>query len=393
MSNAAVTESKPTPPVRTELMKDRGLANTIAAESEMSFIDGEKGVLEYVGIDIDSLARHSTFEESVFLLWNRRLPKQEELDAFSAAVRREYGLPDEIITMLKQVPSDAVPMHVLRTLVSALALFDAEADDASPEANERKSLRLLAKTPTIIAAFDRHRKGKELIAPDPTLSIAGNFLWMLNGEKPTETMEKSLDVCLILHADHGLNASTFAGRVTIATLSDMYSAITTAIGTLKGPLHGGANEGVMHMLNEIGSMDNVEPYVRGKLERKEKIMGFGHRVYRAIDPRATYLKTFAEQLAKDTGNEQLYEMSKRIQEIMHEAVGAKGIHPNVDFYSATTYYSLGLDIDLFTPIFAMSRVAGWAGHCIEQLADNRLIRPRADYIGPHGQPYVPVSDR
>ncbi len=372
---------------------DKGLANTIAAESEMSFIDGQRGVLEYVGIDIDALARHSTFEETVYLLWNRRLPTRAELDAFTAQLRKEYDLPPQLWEMVRNLPKDAKPMHALRTLVSALSLVDPEADDDSEEANERKSVRLLAKTPALIAAFDRHRKGKEFVRPDANLSIAANFLNMLNGQAPTDAMTRALDICLILHADHGLNASTFAGRVTISTLSDMYSAITTAIGTLKGPLHGGANEAVMYMLDEIGDLAKVDEYIKGKLERKEKIMGFGHRVYKAYDPRATYLKTFAKQIAEDTGNLKLYEMSSRIEEIMNEAVAARGIHPNVDFYSATTYYSIGLDIDLFTPMFAMSRIAGWAGHCIEQLSDNRLIRPRAAYIGPHEQPYVPIDQR
>ncbi len=372
---------------------DKGLATTYAAETEMSFIDGSKGILEYVGIEIDALARNSSFEEVVSLLWNRRLPTQSELDAFNKKIRAEYDLPDAMWAMIKQVPSSATPMHALRTLVSALAMFDEEADDPSEGANERKSIRLLAKAPTLIAAFDRHRKGQDFVKPDASMNIASNFLTMLNGEKPTDTMQKALDVCLILHADHGLNASTFAGRVTISTLSDMYSAITTAIGTLKGPLHGGANEAVMVMLNEIGEMDRVDQYIKGKLDRKEKIMGFGHRVYKAYDPRATYLKTFTKQLAADTGNQKLYEMSTRIEQIMDEAVAARGIYPNVDFYSATTYASLGLDIDLFTPMFAMSRIAGWAGHCIEHLSDNRLIRPRAAYVGPHEKPYVPMNER
>ena len=374
-------------------MIDRGLANTIAAESEMSFIDGESGILEYVGIDIDALARHSTFEEVVYLLWNRKLPTRGELDGFTARIRSEYPLPEPMWEFITRLPATAGPMHALRTLVSTLALFDDEADDQSPEANERKAVRLLARAPALIAAFDRHRKGKEIIRPDASLDIAGSFITMLTGSKPTETMRQALDVCLILHADHGFNASTFAALVTISTLSDMYSAITTAIGTLKGSLHGGANEAVMHMLREIGEMDDVEAYVRGKLQRKERIMGFGHRVYKAYDPRATYLKTFAKQLADDTGNEGLYEMSRRIEQIMHEAVGSKGIYPNVDFYSATTYYSIGLDIDLFTPMFVMSRIAGWVGHCIEQLSDNKLIRPRCEYTGPHKQPYVSIEQR
>jgi citrate synthase len=245
----------------------------------------------------------------------------------------------------------------------------------------------------LIAGFDRHRKGKPLVSPDPTLSMAQNFLFMLNGEMSTEAMAKALDVCLILHADHGLNASTFAARVTISTLSDLYSAMVTAIGTLKGPLHGGANEEVMVMLNEIGSIERVDAYIAEKLRNRDRIMGFGHRVYKAIDPRATYLKTFSRQVAADTGNLHLYEMSRRIEEIMAREVAAKGIYPNVDFYSATTYHSIGIDLDLFTCMFAMSRIAGWAGHCIEQLEGNRLIRPNAQYIGPHQQPYVSIGQR
>ncbi len=372
---------------------DKGLVNTIVAQSQMSFIDGGKGILEYVGIDIDSLARNSTFEEVVYLLWNRRLPKKAELDAFTKSIQAEYDLPPAMHEMIKGMPKTAMPMHALRTLVSALSLYDPEADDNSIEASKRISLRLLAKTPALIAAFDRHRKGKAAEKPDKTLPIAGSFLKMLRGEKPTASMQRALDVCLILHADHGLNASTFSARVTIATLSDMYSAITSAIGTLKGPLHGGANEEVMHMLNEIGSMDKVESYIKGKLERKERVMGFGHRVYKAYDPRATYLKTFSKQVAADTGNLKLYEMSSKIEEIMAKEVAAKGIYPNVDFYSATTYFSLGLDLDLFTPMFAMSRIAGWAGHCIEQLSDNKLIRPHVEYTGPHGVKYVGIGER
>ena len=372
---------------------DQGLVNTIVAETAMSFIDGEKGVLEYVGIEIDALARNSTFEESTFLLWNRRLPNKTELAAFEADLRAEYELPGGILEMIRAMPADSSPMHALQTLVAALSLFDAEADDNSPEANIRKAIRLVAKTPTLLAAFDRHRKGHEIIAPDQNRSIAGNFLWMLRGEEPTETMTRALDVCLVLHADHGFNASAFTGLVIISTLSDLYSASAGAIGALRGPLHGGANEGVMRMLEEIGDIDAVDEHVKGKLERKERIMGFGHRVYKAYDPRATYLKTFAKGLAEDTGNETLYAMSCRIEELMMEAVGDKGILPNVDFYSATTYWSLGLDLDLFTPLFAVARMSGWTGHCIEYLEDNKLIRPGAAYVGPHDEPYVALDDR
>ena len=372
---------------------DKGLANTIAAETQCSFIDGAKGILEYVGYDIDTLARNASFEEVVFLLWNRRLPTRAELSALEAELRAEYDLPPAMWDMVRAVPRTAHPMHMLRTLVSALGMHDPEADDNTAEANRRKSLRMLAKTPTIVAAFDRHRKGKPMVRPDASMNLATNFLWMLNGARPTDAVARALDVCLVLHADHGLNASTFAARVTISTLSDMYSAITTAIGTLKGPLHGGANEEVMHMLNEIGTMENVEPWVRGRLARKDRIMGFGHRVYKAYDPRAGYLKTFAKRIATDTGNERLYEMSTRIEDIMKAEVAAKGIYPNVDFYSATTYHSIGIDLDLFTCMFAISRISGWTAHCMEQLETNRLIRPMAEYVGPHGQEWVAIGDR
>ncbi|RLS62325.1 MAG: citrate synthase [Planctomycetota bacterium] len=372
---------------------DKGLGNTIAATTQMSFIDGGKGVLEYVGIDIDSLARYSTYEETVFLLWNTKLPDAAQLRALSSALQSEYEIPDAIYDMIRSFPTTAVPMHALRTLVSALGLHDVEADADGIEASKRKALRLVAKTPTLIANFDRHRSGKAFVRPNPSFDIATNFLWMLNGEKPTAAMARGLDVCLILHADHGLNASTFAARVTIATLSDLYSAMTTAVGTLKGPLHGGANEEVMIMLDEIGSMEKVEAFVQDKLERKELIMGFGHRVYKAYDPRATYLKTFAKQIATDTGNLKLFEMSQKIEEIVIAAKADKGIFPNVDFYSATTYHCLGIKTDLFTCMFAMSRMSGWCGHCIEQLEDNRLIRPQAKYTGPHGAAYVELSKR
>lgn len=371
----------------------KGLEGVVAAETEMSFIDGEKGVLEYVGIDIDSLARHSTFEETVFLLWNRRLPKKAELDAFNKNLRSHYAIPAELMTLLRQMPTCAQPMHMLRTMVSAMAMLDKDPNNIELGEYRRKATILLAQTPTIIAAFDRIRSGKEPIAPDHNLSFAANFLYMLNGEKPTQTMERAFDACMILHADHGLNASTFTSLVITSTLSDFYSSMTGAIGALRGPLHGGANEGVMVTLREIGSLDKVDAFVADALANKKKIMGFGHRVYKAYDPRAKYLKTLAEQLSKDTGNEDLYNMSKRIEDAMHEAVSAKGIYPNVDFYSATMYHSLGLKLDLFTPMFAMSRISGWAGHNLEQLSDNRLIRPKAAYVGPHGVKYIPLNER
>jgi citrate synthase len=371
----------------------KGLEGVVAAETELSFIDGEKGVLEYVGIDIDSLARHSTFEETVFLLWNKRLPKKAELDAFTKDLREHYDLPAEIMTLLRQMPKTAQPMHMLRTMVSAMGMVDKDPNTIELKAYQRKATALLAQTPTIIAAFDRLRNGHEPVAPDKSLSFAANFLYMLSGEKPTPTMERAFDACMILHADHGLNASTFASLVITSTLSDFYSSMTGAIGALRGPLHGGANEGVMIMLREIGSIDKVDAFMKDALANKKKIMGFGHRVYKAYDPRAVYLKTLAEQLAKDTGNTDLYAMSKKIEDVMHDAVAAKGIYPNVDFYSATTYHSIGLKLDLFTPMFAMSRISGWAAHNLEQLSDNRLIRPKAAYVGPHGVEYIALKDR
>lgn len=371
----------------------KGLEGVVAAETRMSFIDGEKGILEYVGIPIDSLARNSTFEETVFLLWNTRLPNKAELDGLSKQIRSRTKLPPKLIDIIKGMPKDAQPMHVLRTAVSALSLFDPNPNATDIPSAQEKALNILAQIPTIIAAFDRFRRGLEIVEPRTDLTFSQNFLYMLNGKEPTEAMARGFDICMILHADHGLNNSTFTARVVTSTLSDMYSAITAAIGSLRGPLHGGANEEVMEMLGEIPSIDAVEPYIMGKLAKKERIMGFGHRVYKTIDPRATFLKTFAKQIAADTGNQKLYEMSTKIEQIMAREVGAKGIYPNVDFYSATTYHSIGLKLDLFTPMFAMSRVSGWAGHCIEQLSDNRLYRPAAKYVGPHDAPYVEMEKR
>lgn len=371
----------------------RGLEGVVAAETSLSFIDGEKGILEYVGISIDDLARNSTFEETVFLLWNRRLPTRAELEAFSTDLRSRYALPMGMEERLGRLPKDAQPMHMLRTMVSALALHDPDPNANDVASARDKALNILARTPTIIAGFDRHRRGLAMVRPRADLSFAQNFLYMLNGKEPTEAVARAFDICMILHADHGLNNSTFAARVVISTLSDVYSALTAAIGSLRGPLHGGANEEVMEMLGEIPAMEAVGPYIMDRLKRKERIMGFGHRVYKTIDPRATFLKTFAKQIATDTGNLRLYEMSAKIEEIMAREVGSKGIYPNVDFYSATTYHSIGLKLDLFTPMFAMSRIAGWSGHVLEQLENNRLYRPSAAYVGPHGMRYVGIGER
>jgi len=371
----------------------KGLEGIVAAETVLSFIDGERGILEYNGIAIDDLARNSSFEEVSFLMLNGRLPAKPEFDAFLAELRGAYGLSDHTLTLLRSMPTTAQPMHMLRTMVSALAMEDPEPNSIDIPEVRAKATRILAKAPTIVAGFDRLRRGLDVIAPDQNLSFAANFLYMLNGEKPTQTMERAFDACMILHADHGLNASTFTCRVITSTLSDIYSAITGAIGALRGPLHGGANEGVMHMLNEISSPEEAEQFVMNKLAAKDRIMGFGHRVYKSYDPRATYLKTLAEQLANDTGNADLYAKSSAIEKTMEREVASKGIYPNVDFYSATTYHSIGLKLDLFTPMFALSRISGWAGHALEQLDGNRLIRPKADYIGPHEMPYVAIEQR
>lgn len=383
----------------------KGLEGVTAAETRMSYIDGEKGILEYVGIPIDALARNSTFEETVFLLWNCRLPTKGELAEFTSKLRARYPLPPGMKERILSVPKTAQPMHMLRTMVSALSMHDPDPNSVEVPKVREKAMNVLAQVPSIIAMFDRNRRGLPLVDPDPNLSFAENFLYMLNGQKPTQAVARAFDICMILHADHGLNNSTFSARVVISTLSDTYSALTAAIGSLRGPLHGGANEEVMEMLFEIESiakaqgkdvMSVIEPYIMDKLAHRHegaRIMGFGHRVYKAMDPRATFLKTFAKQIAADTGNLELYEISRRIEDIMAREVASKGIYPNVDFYSATTYHSIGLKLDLFTPMFAMSRISGWSGHVIEQLSDNRLYRPKAEYVGPHAATYLPLDQR
>lgn len=371
----------------------KGLEGVVAAETSLSFIDGEKGILEYIGIPIGELASNSSFEETVFLLWNGRLPKQAELAEFTTALRARYAIPAGVEEMITRFPKTAEPMHAVRTLVSSLGLYDAKPNAIDLPSIRDKALSLLAQTPTLLAYFHRVREGKPLVRPDSSLSLAENFLYMLNGSKPTPAMTKALDVCLVLHADHGLNNSTFSARVIISTESDIYSAITGAIGSLRGPLHGGANEGVMRMLNQIPTVAAAEAFIIDKLNKKDKIPGFGHRVYKAYDPRASHLKVLARQLAHDTGHMDLYEKSTAIEGVMAREKAAKGIYPNVDFYSATTYHCIGLPLDLFTPMFVISRIGGWAGHIIEQLSDNRLFRPTVDYKGPHGVKYTPIGQR
>jgi citrate synthase len=370
----------------------KGLEGIVAANSGICWIDGEAGVLSYRGIDIHELAEHSTFEETTYLLWNGILPNQLELREFTSQLALARSLDQRIIDMMRAFPPAATPMEVLRTAVSALSFYDADEKDNSHDANVRKAYNLTAQIAMIVAIYDRMRKGKEIVPPDRSLSHAANFLWMLNGVKPSETATRTLDIALVLHADHELNASTFAARVIAATLSDIHSAITGAIGALKGPLHGGANEAVMRMLFTIdkAGADPVE-YVKGMLNARQKISGFGHRVYKTEDPRATHLRKMSEQLGKDSGQPKWFEMSRAIELYINKD---KRLNANVDFYSASTYATLGIDIDLYTPIFAISRIAGWAAHVIEQLDDNRLIRPRAEYIGPvYPSPYVPIGER
>jgi citrate synthase len=370
----------------------KGLEGIVATTSSICWIDGDAGVLAYRGIDIHKLAEQSNFEETTYLLWNGRLPKAAELDAFREELAKARVLYPKIIELLRSFPKDVTPMEVLRTAVSALSCYDPDEGDNSHDANLRKSFRLTSQIAMLVADYDRIRKGKPLVDADPSLSHAGNFLWMLNGEKPSETATRTMDIALILHADHELNASTFAARVIAATLSDIHSAITGAIGALKGPLHGGANEAVMHMLFEIDkkSEDAVE-HVKAMLAAKKKISGFGHRVYHTEDPRATHLRRMSEALGKSANKTKWFDMSRAIEQYIN---AEKKLNANVDFYSASTYTTLGIDIDLFTPIFAVSRISGWAAHVIEQHDDNRLIRPRADYIGTeYPAEYTPLEKR
>ena len=349
-------------------------------------------MLSYRGIDIHDLAENSTFEETAYLLWNGTLPNRLELKEFTSQLAQARQLDPRIVALIKSVPPSAAPMEVLRTAVSALSFYDPDEKDNSHDANVRKAYNLTAQIAMIVAIYDRLRKGREIVPPDRSLTHAANFLWMLTGEKPSQTAARTLDIALVLHADHELNASTFAARVIAATLSDVHSAITGAIGALKGPLHGGANEAVMRMLLAIDEQgaDPVE-YVKGMLASRQKISGFGHRVYKTEDPRATHLRRMSEHLGRDSGNPKWFEMSRTIELFINKE---KKLNANVDFYSASTYATLGIDIDLYTPIFALSRVAGWTAHVIEQLDDNRLIRPRAEYIGPpYPVPYVPIEER
>jgi citrate synthase len=370
-----------------------GLEDVVATSSAICYLDGERGVLAYCGYDIHDLAQSATFEEVCYLLWHRRLPTRAELGDLQSQFAAARALPEAIIRLMRSLPP-VDGMDALRTVTSALAHYDGEAGDASPQAQYRKAVRLTAHVGSIVATWGRLAAGGGPIAPDPALGHAANFLYMLTGQRPSPTATRAFDIALTLHADHELNASTFAGRVAAATLTDLYSAVVAAIGTLKGPLHGGANAEVMKMLLDLGqtaSGERIDEFVRGKLARKEKISGFGHRVYKTEDPRATHLRRMSKELGAKAGSTAWYDMSMRIEALVK---AEKKLYANVDFYSASTYYTLGIPIDLYTPIFAVSRMSGWTAHILEQYANNRLIRPRADYTGPeYPQRFVPVEQR
>ncbi len=374
----------------TAAAASEGLRGVVAAQSAIGDVNGEQGILIYQGYNIHDLAEHSTFEEVIFLLWNSRLPKADELSALTADIRANYEAPVAVIELLKQFPKTADPMDVLRTSVSSLDFYDDNGHGTDRTHAMKAAIKLTAQIGTLSAAWDRIRNGKEPVAPDHNLSIAENFLYMLRGEKADADEAHMFDVCLILHADHELNASTFTTRVVSGTLAGMYGAVTAGIAALAGPLHGGANTNVMKMLIEIGDVPHVDAWVDKALEEKRKIMGIGHAVYKTEDPRATWLRKYSKHMAEKTGVSKWYDMSQRIEQLMHEK---KGMFPNVDFYSASTYYLMNIPLDLYTPIFAISRISGWTGHILEQYGNNKLIRPRAEYIGARDLTYVAIGDR
>jgi citrate synthase len=367
-----------------------GLRGVVAAQSAIGDVNGEQGILIYQGYNIHDLAEHSTFEEVVFLLWNGRLPNADELATLNTEIRANYEVPAEVMAMMKQFPKDADPMDVLRTAVSSLDFYDKNGHLTDREHAMKAAVKLTGQIGTIAAAWDRIRNGKEVIAPDSSLNIAENFLYMLRGERADADESHLFDVCLMLHADHELNASTFTTRVVSGTLAGMYGAVTAGIAALAGPLHGGANTNVMKMLIEIGDMDKVDAWVDKALEEHRKIMGIGHAVYKTEDPRATWLRKYSRHMGEKKGEMKWFEMSKRIEQLMLEK---KGMFPNVDFYSASTYYLMDIPLDLYTPIFAVSRISGWTGHILEQYGHNKLIRPRAEYIGARDLKYTPIAER
>lgn len=367
-----------------------GLRGVVAAQSSIGDVNGIEGKLIYQGYDIHDLAEHATFEEVVYLLWNGKLPTQTELDELTERLRRNYEVPSQVIDTMKSFPKESDPMDVLRTAVSSLDFYDGNGHGTDRETATKAAIRITGQIGTIAAAWDRIRNGKDVVTPDKSLSIAENFLYMLRGEKPDADEARMFDIALILHADHELNASTFTTRVVAGTLAGMYGAVTAGIAALAGPLHGGANTNVMKMLIEIDDPAKIDAWVDEALASKRKIMGIGHAVYKTEDPRATWLRKFSKQMADKTGTTKWYEMSQRIEQLMLEK---KGMYPNVDFYSASTYYLMGIALDMYTPIFAVSRISGWTGHILEQYANNKLIRPRAEYIGARDQKYVPIAER
>jgi citrate synthase len=369
----------------------RGLEGIIAAETSIGDVQGDIGQLIYRGYDINELAGKVSYEEVVHLLWHGRLPNLAELDRLTTALRAERELPQGVVDFIKTAPRDAAPIDIMRTVVSMLGCYKTTRTEVDMPENQQIAIKLVAQIGIVAAYFHRARQGKELPPVRRDLSEAAHFLYLMTGEVPTREAEQTLDVAYVLHAEHGFNASTFTARVVASTLSDMYSAVSAAIGALKGPLHGGANEGVIHMLEEIGSAEKVDAWVEEALAQKKKIMGIGHRVYKVLDPRAPHLKTMAEQLTRQLGEPKWIQMSDRIATIMKER---KGLNANVDFYSATVYYSLGIPTDLFTPIFAIARMSGWTAHILEQLADNRLFRPLSAYVGPEvGRTVAPLAER
>jgi citrate synthase len=367
-----------------------GLRDVAAAPSSICFIDGDQGILSYRGYNIHDLATHCTFEEVIYLLWYGHLPKQSELDELKAQLTANAAAPAQLLGLMAAFPKDAVPMAALRTALSALAFYDPDTGDNTLAASQRKALRLMAQTPTLVAAFDNIRNGRQPIAPRNDLSFAASFLYMLTGKEPNEVEARAFDIALILHADHEFNASTFAARVTAATLADVYASVTAGMGALSGPLHGGANEQVMRMLLDVGTIEGAEQWIRNKLANKEKVMGFGHAVYRTEDPRATHLRRMSEEIGKRQGDTKWFDMSRRIEQIVK---AEKGLNANVDFYSASTYYMLGVALDLYTPIFAISRMSGWTAHILEQYSNNKLIRPRSEYTGAMNLEFVPIEKR
>ena len=377
-------------PDKQEKIVVRGLEGVAAAETRISYVDGANGQLYYQGFGIDQLAGRTSFAETVYLLWYGKLPNAAELRGFRSRLVSEMRLPTQVVTYIQLVPTGAHPMAVLRTIISSLALFDPDAEDNSDDANERKAIRLLAQVPTIIADLHRTRSGKPVLSPDPNLGFADNFLYMFRGTPPDEEEANAVDLTMMLHADHGLNASTFAGRVTASTLSDMHSALCSALGTLKGPLHGGANQRVMEMLDDINNVGEVESYIEGMLDDKKRIMGFGHRVYKVEDPRARHLRALSAHLCERANVPHLYEISQRIEKVVHDR---KGIYPNVDFYSATVQHALQIPDEYFTTVFSASRAAGWIAHIREQFADNRLIRPTSKYMGRFDREWQPIGER